>query len=218
MKRKSHTDPMLRRIRHGFFQRLARGTVLLLPLLITFWLVQFAFETLDGLLQPLIAAIAGEEVTGLSFAIIVASLLIVGAFSSNLVFNSFGYLAERGIISIPGVGSIYSTTKKLLAHSDSEGETATGFETVVRVEYPHLDVWSVGFLMGVVTDSGGTRFGVIYMPSTPLPQSGWLAQVPLEKIHVMDWSPAEAMQYIVSAGVSCPQSVETRPLNAVSKR
>lgn len=191
-----------------------RGAVLLLPLMVTFWLIQFAFQTMDGLLQPIISAIAGHEIPGLSFAIIIVALFVVGALSSTLLFRTPGYLIERGIAALPGVGAVYSTTKKLLPGSDSGTRAPTGFDTVVRIEYPRKGVWSVGFLMGFIEAEAGMKVGVVYMPSTPMPQSGWLVQLPLDQIEVTDWSSAQAMQYIVSAGVSCPDTMTMSALES----
>ena len=99
-------------------------------------------------MQPMIAGVVGREVSGLSFGIIVVALLVVGAASSALVFRTPGNLIERGLMAMPGAGSIYSTTKKLMSRSDSvSGDT--GFNTVVRVEYPRRGVWPVGVLMAV---------------------------------------------------------------------
>lgn len=186
------------------------GTILLLPLLLTFWLVKFAFDTLDGLLQPIISGIFGEEVPGLSFAIIVVALLVVGALSSTALFRWMGRRTERGIIATPGIGAIYGTVKKLLPGSEPT-EGGLGFSKVVRVEYPRRGAWAVGFLMGIIEDGEGNKYGVVYMPSTPMPQSGWLMQVPVSELQDVDWSSAAAMQYIVSAGVSCPSTIQVRP-------
>ena len=204
------------RLGRGVTRKVMRGAVLLLPLMVTFWLIQFAFQTMDGLLQPIISAIAGDEIPGLSFAIIIVALFIVGALSSSILFRTPGYLFERGIMAMPGVGAVYSTTKKLLPGSDAGARAPTGFDTVVRIEYPRRGVWSVGFLMGFIQDPDGVQCGVVYMPSTPMPQSGWLVQLPLDEIEVMDWSSAQAMQYIVSAGVSCPDTMTMSELQAPS--
>ena len=204
------------RLGRGLSRRLGRGVLLLLPLMVTFWLIQFAFQAMDGLLQPIISSVAGDEIPGLSFAIIIVALFLVGALSSNFLFRTPGYLFERAIIAVPGVGSIYSTTKKLLPGSSRSGPTTTGFDTVVRIEYPRMGVWSVGFLMGIIDGPDGVRCGGVYMPSTPMPQSGWLVQLPLDEIQEMDWSSAQAMQYIVSAGVSCPDSMTLTAIEAPS--
>ena len=203
--------PVHRRLGGKVGSSLARGAILLLPLLVTFWLVKFAYDKMDGLLQPIISSVVGQEVSGLSFAIIVVALLVVGALGSTIVFRSLGHLIERGITSTPGLGAIYGTTKKLMPGSDS-GTGESGFDKVVRVEYPRPGVWSMGFLMAVIDDDKGTKHGVVYMPSTPMPQSGWLVQVPMTEIQSIDWNSGEAMQYIVTAGVTCPTSMAIRKL------
>ena len=206
-------NAMHQRLGQRVVRRVMRGAVLLLPLMVTFWLIQFAFQTMDGLLQPVISAIAGEEIPGLSFAIIIVALFIVGALGSTVLLRTPGYLIERAILALPGVGAVYSTTKKLLPGSDRTAAT-TGFDTVVRIEYPRRGVWSVGFLMAVIDDADGVRVGVVYMPSTPMPQSGWLVQLPFDDIEMVDWGSAQAMQYIVTAGVSCPDTMSVRALEA----
>ena len=174
--------------------------------MITIWLIQFTYQKMDGLLQPMIAGAVGREVSGLSFGIIVVALLVVGAASSALVLRTQGNLIERGIMAMPGAESIYTTTKKLMPRSESvTGDTS--FNTVVRVEYSRRGVWSVGFLMAVIEDDQGTNHGVVYMPSTPMPQSGWLVQVPMTEIQSIGWNSGEAMQYIVTAGVTRPTSM-----------
>lgn len=208
------TPAVHQRLGRGATRKVMRGAVLLLPLMVTFWLIQFAFQTMDGLLQPIISAIAGHEIPGLSFAIIIVALFIVGALSSTFLFRTPGYLIERGITALPGVGAVYTTTKKLLPGSDAGAKAPTGFDTVVRIEYPRKGVWSVGFLMSFIEDKAGSKVGVVYMPSTPMPQSGWLVQLPIEDIEVTDWSSAQAMQYIVSAGVSCPNTMTMSALEA----
>ena len=212
----TQTPAVHQRLGRGVTRKVMRGAVLLLPLMVTFWLIQFAFQTMDGLLQPIISAIAGHEIPGLSFAIIIVALFIVGALSSTLLFRTPGYLIERGITALPGVGAVYGTTKKLLPGSDAGARAPTGFDKVVRIEYPRKGVWSVGFLMGFIEAEAGAKVGAVYMPSTPMPQSGWLVQLPLDDIEVTDWSSAQAMQYIVSAGVSCPDTMVMSALEAPS--
>ena len=63
--------------------------------MITIWLIQFTYQKMDGLLQPMIAGAVGREVSGLSFGIIVVALLVVGAASSALVLRTPGNLIER---------------------------------------------------------------------------------------------------------------------------
>ena len=204
-----------RRFGAGLARRLALGAILLLPLVITYWLLKFAFDKMDGLLQPAISFVVGQEIPGLSFAIILVALLLLGALASARVFRWVGRTIERGIVSIPGIGAIYGTAKKLLPGS-GPSEGGMGFDTVVRVEYPRRGAWAVGFLMSIIEDGEGVKYGVVYMPSTPMPQSGWLMQVPLNEIQAVDWSSGIAMQYIVSAGVTCPSAIQISPMQSPS--
>ena len=204
-----------KRLAGGVVKKLAQGAILLLPLIVTFWLVQFAYKTMDRLLQPLISVAFGREIPGLSFGIIILALFVVGVLSSSAIFKTLGYLIERGISAVPGIGSIYGTTKKLIPGSEPS-DTPTGFDTVVRVEYPRRGAWAVGFLMSIVVDGQGTQYGVVYMPSTPMPQSGWLVQVPMSEVESLNWSSSEAMQYIVSAGINSPSSVEAKMLESAT--
>ena len=114
---------------------------------------------MDGLLQPGISAVLGRELTGLSFAIIVVAVLLVGTLGATAVFKWLGRMIDRGIISTPGIGAIYGTTKKLLPGS-GPSDGGMGFDTVVRVEYPRRGAWAVGFLMSIIEDGEGVKHGV----------------------------------------------------------
>jgi len=60
--------------RDALGHRISRGGMFLLTMFLTFWLVQLAFDTIEGLLQPIIANAFGEEMLGLSFGIIVVAM------------------------------------------------------------------------------------------------------------------------------------------------
>ncbi len=135
---------------------------------------------------------------------------LVGALSPYAVLRPPFALLERSIQSLPLAGGVYRTVKQISAPEDDNKKT--GFTTVVRIEYPRRGAWAIGFLTGIVTDSDGRKHGVIYMPSTPLPHSGWLVQIPFDEIQLLDWSSGTAMQYIVSAGVVAPERMATTPL------
>jgi uncharacterized membrane protein len=54
----------------------------------------------------------------------------------------------------------------------------------------------------------------VYVPTTPVPTSGYFLMVPEEDVTELDWSPEQALQTIVSAGLTVPPEVryfKTRP-------
>lgn len=191
--------------------RLARGLLILLPVGVTFAIFQFAFDTLDGQLQPVIEGIFGKEVRGLGFILILLIALMIGAFGPLAVIRYPGRLLERGIRGLPIAGDVYFASKQI-AESMSATEGAPGLRTVVRVEYPRRGSWTIGFLTKTVTLHDDEVMAVVYMPSTPLPNTGWMVLVPLEDVEIMDLSTQEAMQFILTGGIVSPDRIACRPI------
>ncbi len=191
--------------------RLARGLLILLPIGVTFAIFQFAFDTLDGQLQPVIEGIFGREIRGLGFLVILLIALLLGAFGPLAVIRYPGRLLERGIRGLPIAGDVYSASKQI-AESMSAAEGSPGLRTVVRVEYPRRGAWTVGFLTKTVTMHDDEVMAVVYMPSTPLPNTGWMVLLPVEDVEIMDMSTQEAMQFILTGGIVSPDSIACRPI------
>ena len=191
--------------------RLARGLLILLPVGVTFAIFQFAFDTLDGQLQPVIEEIFGREVRGLGFLVILLIALLLGAFGPLAVIRYPGRLLERGIRGLPIAGDVYSASKQI-AESMSAAEGSPGLRTVVRVEYPRRGAWTVGFLTKTVTMHDDEVMAVVYMPSTPLPNTGWMVLLPVEDVEIMDMSTQEAMQFILTGGIVSPDRIACRPV------
>ncbi len=191
--------------------RLARGLLILLPIGITFAIVQFAFDTLDGQLQPAIEEILGKEVRGLGFLIILLIALLLGAFGPLAIIRYPGRLLERGIRGLPIAGDVYSASKQI-AESMGATEGSPGLRTVVRIEYPRRGSWTIGFLTKTVTMHDEQVMAIVYMPSTPLPNTGWMVLVPLEDVEIIDMSTQEAMQFVLTAGIVAPDRIACRPI------
>lgn len=191
--------------------RLARGFLILLPVGVTFAIFQFAFDTLDGQLQPVIEGIFGQEVRGLGFLLILLIALMIGAFGPLAVIRYPGKLLERGIRSLPIAGDVYFASKQI-AESMSATEGAPGLRTVVRIEYPRRGAWTVGFLTKTVTMHDDEVMAVVYMPSTPLPNTGWMVLIPIDDVEIMDMSTQEAMQFILTGGIVSPDRIACRPI------
>ena len=98
-----------------------------------------------------------------------------------------------------------------LIESFSDKKT-TGFKRVVMIQYPRIGYWSVGFLTSVFNSDSGDQFAVVYIPTAPLPNSGWLAVVPFEEIYDTDISTQEAMQFVFSGGIVIPEIIKSKKL------
>jgi uncharacterized membrane protein len=92
------------------------------------------------------------------------------------------------------------------------GGEETGFQKVVSVEYPRKEMWSFGFLTRIVEYEDGRRLAMVYIPTTPTPNSGILVLVPIADVRQTDLRVNDLMKTVLSAGVAAPDVIVTRPL------
>ena len=71
----------------------------------------------------------------------------------------------------------------------------------------------VGFLTGFTRLNMGAYVGVIYVPTAPTPNSGWVAMVPVESIYDTTMSVQEAMSMVLSGGIASPLNIELQQLD-----
>jgi len=146
------------------------------------------------------------EMTGLLIAIIL--LYLAGVLLSNFVGRSIYVRVERLIARIPGFKQIYPHVKQLVELV--LGEKKMAFSTVVLVEYPSKDIWTIGFLTGEsirqIDESAGERVSTVFIPTSPTPFTGFTINVPKTKIRELNMSMEEALRFVVTAGVLTPGS------------
>ena len=174
------------------------GFVLFLPIGIAFFIFKFLFDVLDGIPQPVIEAIFDREITGLGFGIVIALSLLLGLLTATVIGRSAYGKAEMCLARLPIFGGVYGVAKQVVA-SASGGEGGA-FTRVVVVEYPSSEIYSLGFLTKTMEDG---RL-MVYVPSTPMPNTGVLIVVWPDKVVELDISMGEGMRIITSAGVVSP--------------
>ena len=198
----------MRAIARFFWSRIAFGLVALLPLILALAVLRFAFGFLDGLVGPAIDRATGRDIPGVGVAALLVVLLVVGMLGLSPQARRFGSAMEGRVVTVPGIGTIYGIGRKIassLTGSGSEG----GFTRVVVVEYPRDGVYSLGFLTGFV-EKDGAPHAFVYLPTAPMPNSGWIAVFPVGQIWDTDLSSGEAMELVLSSGISHPMAFATR--------
>ena len=68
----------------------------------------------------------------------------------------------------------------------------------------------IGFLTGISEVNPGTTMGVVYLPTAPTPNSGWVAMIPIQQIYDTSMSVSEAMTMVLSGGISSPWELRLR--------
>ena len=195
---------------------LISGLLLLLPVALTYVIVRFLFDLVDGFLSPSIQWVL--ERFGVDWTLpgpgIVAAVVIVYLIGTLAAFR-LGRIAvdwARGsLLRIPFIGTLYSASRQLV--ESFSGTSVTGFKRVVLVQFPRENAWSLGFLTGLTDTAGAEKLIMTYVPTAPLPNSGFVVLMPPEDVLHTDLTVPEAMQLIFSGGVVSPRMIETRKID-----
>src|SRR5271157_5788189 len=130
-----------------------RGVVVIIPVVITVWVLNLFFGAIDGALSPVYDQILGRHIRGLGFVTMIVLILIFGGLSRNLIGRTLGKFFDRIIISIPLARTIYSTMKELVKTFQA-GSKGKSFRQVVLVEYPRAGMFTIGFVTNEITIQG----------------------------------------------------------------
>jgi uncharacterized membrane protein len=107
---------------------------------------------------------------------------------------------------IPLVRTIYSSVK---GFTESLMTSKASFRQVVMIEFPRRDVWTVAFVTAENLPDYSGRYGgepqiCVYVPTTPIPTTGYNLIVRKSEVVPIDMSVDEAMKMIVTLGVVVP--------------
>lgn len=196
------------------------GLLVLVPLIITLWVLEWVVSTLDQTLRILPTSwqpdqLFGVHIPGLGVVFALVVVLSIGALASNIIGNKLVSWWHALLHRIPVVRSIYSGVKQV---SDTLfSEKGNAFRKALLIEWPHEGMWTIGFLTGapagdvlhhLQTQPGRTseldEFHSVYVPTTPNPTGGYFVMVRKSACVELQMSVDEALTYIVSMGVIVP--------------
>ncbi len=156
------------------------------------------------LLRDRVSAVVHPAIGVLASVLIVVWIgWIMTGFVGRRIFAKFDELLS----AIPGIRSIYPLTKQLVDFfvSDSELE----FDTVVAVPYPNKYIRSLGFVtsqsLKTIREATGEDLVSIFIPSSPMPMTGYTIHVPKHLLVEIPISIDEALAITVSGGVLVPE-------------
>lgn len=195
-----------RRIASHFQRTLAAGVLVMLPIGITALVLKFIFDLLTPILQPLTDLLPGPDVYGTGLVALLILIYVVGLVAAFVIGRRIIDLAHRVMEVIPLVKGIYSTTRtavQLLSRSgrSENGNGVARYSGVVLVEFPRPGIRSVGLVTSQMYDAEGQEVLFVFVPTTPLPSSGFLVIVPTSQVTYLDMSVEEAMAVVISGGI-----------------
>jgi uncharacterized membrane protein len=207
------------------------GLLVLVPLIITLWVLDWVVSTLDQTLRILPGAwqpdqLFGMHIPGLGVIFALVVVLSIGALASNIIGNRLVNWWHALLHRIPVVRSIYSGVKQV---SDTLfSEKGNAFRKALLVQWPHDGMWTIAFLTGTPQGEvlqqlrakpGSTAdedFVSVFVPTTPNPTGGYFVMVRSRDCVELQMSVDEALTYIVSMGVIVPGGPKNPNLKAVA--
>lgn len=169
-----------------------RGSLVLIPVAATLYIVYFIVAAIDRLL-PI-------GVPGLGFVITVSFVTLTGFLASNVVGKTALGIAERFFTRVPLVKLLYSSIKDLIGAFVGEQRRFDRPVSVALSADGHVKA------IGFVTRSDLGPLGLPNDVAVYFPQSynfaGNLVLVPKDRITLLDVSSSDVMTFIVSGGVS----------------
>jgi len=193
---------------------LLSGLLVIAPVAVTVWLLEWILSTLDKTLLILPQAwhpdrLLGFHIPGFGVLLAFAVLLVVGATASNFLGRKLLVWGNQLLNRIPVVRSIYSGVKQVSDTLFSENGNA--FRKAVLVQWPRPGMWTIAFVTG---SPGGDvanhlvgDYVSVYVPTTPNPTGGYFVMLPRLDCVELQMSVDEALKYIVSMGVVMPSPV-----------
>jgi uncharacterized membrane protein len=192
------------------------GVIVTAPIGITVYLVWKFISFLDSQVGGLIPTPYNPEtylpfgLPGVGLVIMLVFLTLVGMLTAGFVGRGLVRLGESFLARMPVVSSIYSTLKQLfeavLTHS------SRSFREVVLIEYPRRGIGSIAFVTGPTRGEIQARsedeLVNVYLPTTPVPTSGFLLFVPRKDLVHLDMTVEEALKLVISGGIVSTDAVE----------
>lgn len=202
---------LLTRARNSF----VAGLLLVTPLAVTIFVLQFVFVRLAGILDPVVGATsltnytANIEIVAQLLAAVLIALVItlLGFFASwslgQRLFGSF----ERAVGLVPVVRTVYFGVRQV---SESLTKRDDRFESVVLVEYPRKGVYRIGFVTSESPSSFDVATGedtvAVFLPHSPNPTAGALVMVAPDQLYEVDMSVSRGLRLVVTTGLTVDEA------------
>ena len=206
--RRNRLGPLRRPVLH--FQRTLGACILvILPIGITVLVLKFFFDLLDPVLEPLVDLLPGRSVTGTGLVALIVLIYLLGLFGALVVGRRLIGVGHRVMEVIPVVKGIYGTTRMAIAilsknqNGNSNGDLDDGqqYAGVVLIEYPRAGIMSIGLITSSMLDTNGEEVLSVYIPTTPIPSSGFLVIVSASEVTRTEMSVEDAMRVVISGGI-----------------
>ncbi len=196
----------LGRLRHGVrlvWGRFLTGVVIMVPLIVTLWVLSIAYSFIGQISAPIWTALHVTNIPLLNFVTTLLMLIAVGFMAAHVLGRQLIERVEAVVMRVPLVAPLYGAIKQVLdSVKMMKGAQA---KRVVYLEYPSEGSLLIGFVTGQYFEPRLQRsFTLVFLPMAPNPLAGFVVAVPDDRIMECSLTFEEATKLIVSGGLVVP--------------
>ena len=208
-----------------FRNRFIAGLFVVLPIYITYALLKWLYDLLySAALEPIMYGLRrlwglkdSEAdpswyltllLSSVALLLVITVIYIAGMFFRSRLHQFVNWV----LLNVPGVKTIYSAVSKVFDAISNSQQDTNKFKRVVLVPFPHQGMKAPAFVTSECTDvTTGRVILCVYVPTTPVPTSGYMLLIPQEEVVDLNWDLEETLQAIVSGGITVPKKVSYLP-------
>lgn len=181
------------------------GIIVTVPVIVTVIVLNFLFEQVDGILEPLLRRLLGYSIPGMGLLATILLILLAGLLVRNVVGSRLFSFGELLFVRTPLVRAVYSAAKQLVEAVALPSRKV--FDRAVLIEYPRKGMYAIGFAAARTHVPHGPVTGdmiAVFIPSTPTPVTGFVVMVPKDEVYEIDATTEEIIKALVSGGIATP--------------
>jgi len=205
---------MTKETKGGFQKTFITGLAIMIPVFVTIAILMFLFNLLDNWLAPLVnqllqwvglpLPVGWKRIPGLGILATLLLVFLTGLFSTNYVGRRLIDVGHRLMNTIPVVKNVYGGISQLVKAFSSAG--ATPFKTVVLVEFPKPNVWTLGFVSSDASELMTQVTGIsglvnVFIPAAPIPSQGLYVLVSKQDLRILPISTEEGFKMLATLGL-----------------
>lgn len=189
---------------------LGAGILVMLPIGVTILIFKFFFNLLDPLLRPVVNWIPGLDTCasltepgttcpGLGLIFLLILVYLVGLVMAHVVGRRVVEIGHAVMEAIPVVKSIYGTARSATELFSKPKDQP--YRGVVLVHFPSRGLKSIGLVTAQLGKENGEEMLAVYVPSSPVPSTGFLVVVAAKDVIPTQMSVDDALKALISGGI-----------------
>lgn len=217
----------------GVRAKIIGGLLFVLPILVSLWLIHWLYTAIRTYaIDPLARFVVWKFAQGwanaplpdwfeaygapaVAIVLVLVLLYLLGFLVHSRLHRWINWILSR----VPMISGVYDGMQKVIQVLDKkEGQSRP--QRVVLVPFPHPGMKVPAFVTGSTRDlATGKVILCVYVPTTPVPTSGFFLMVPEGDVVDLNWTTDQTLQSIISAGLTAPAEVAYyQPTTAAERR